>query len=346
MSNSSNEEYPVAMAHIHPTLLEFFMTVNLVVLAEMIGYGGIVANIINILNFKKQGLQDSVNVTLTALAVSDFGALFCQSLINLLFSPFWKNVELPFYSSSIFAMLFFYPHGYFIRVSGFITAFAAFERCLCVVFPLKVKSIITKDVAVAVNVLIFIILLLYLFPEYYVSYPDWIYIPAFNRSVLTIFYRDNAEYILTVTNIVNDLFVPYITFFVLIICTAVIVYKLKAKAKWRRSISGGMKSSGLSKVELSSKDKKAVVMLTVVSVIFIICLTPQCVLMTVIGVKQELKVEGPLWDVSLLIYSFTSLLETVNCSVTIIVYYNMSTKYRETIQAWFPICLTLKKYLV
>ncbi|KAH9495360.1 hypothetical protein Btru_017555 [Bulinus truncatus] len=309
---------------------------------ELIGYCGIVGNVINILSFSKQGFQDSVNVTLTALAVSDLGALLCQTLLNILASPFWNNMELPFSSFAIFAMLFFYPHGYFIRASGFITSFAAFERCLCVVLPLKVKSIITRNVAVAVNSLIFLILLLYLFPEYYVSYLGLVHIPVVNRTVLTIFYRNNAEFVLTITNIVNDLLLPYITFLILIICNTVIAVKLKSKATWRQSVSGKKATSSLTKVEISTKERKVVAMLVVVSAIFVTCLTPQCVMMTVIGVIQDLKVEGPYFNLTMLIYSFTSLLETVNCSVTFLVYYNMSTRYREIIQSWFPRLQTWK----
>ncbi|KAK6959120.1 FMRFamide receptor [Biomphalaria glabrata] len=321
---------------IDSTLVEFFMTFNLMLCAVLIGIAGIVGNVINILNFQKQGLQDSVNVTLTALAVSDIGALFFQLLVNILFNPLWRRVQLPFSSSSVLAMVFFYPHGYFIRVSGFITAFAAFERCLCVVLPMDVKRIITRNVAVVVNIIIFIVLLLYLYPEHSVVYMDWLNIPALNRTVLTFVFRENFEMVMTYTNITNDLFIPYITFLVLIICTVVIVIQLKSKSKWRQSLIEHKLSRG-SKTELSIKDKKAVIMLTVVSVLYVSCLTPQCVLITVIGFMQDLKVEGPLWDISLMTISFSSLLETINCSVSFIVYYKMSSKFKETLNSWLPV---------
>ncbi|KAK6959123.1 FMRFamide receptor [Biomphalaria glabrata] len=337
-SNKSTNNFTLVVKAgvINPTLVEFLMTFNILICAEVIGIVGIVANFINIWNFKKQGLHDSVNISLTALAVSDIGALFFQLVVNVLFNPLWRRVQLPFYSSTVLAMVFFYPHGYFIRVSGFITAFAAFERCLCVVLPMDVKRIMTRNVAIVVNFLIFVVLLLYLYPEHSVVYYDWLFIPTQNRSVITFFFREDFEYVMTFTNIINDLFIPYITYVSLIICTMIIVVQLKSKAKWRQSVTGKVISSGLSKTELSIKDKKAVIMLTVVSVIYVTCLTPECVLMTVIGFIQDMKVEGPLWDLFLTIYSFSSLLETINCSVSILVYYNMSTKYRETLHMWFP----------
>ncbi|KAI8786119.1 FMRFamide receptor [Biomphalaria glabrata] len=321
---------------IDSVIVEFFMTFNLMVCALLIGIAGIVANVINILNFQKQGLQDSVNVTLTALAVSDIGALFFQLLVNILFNPSWKRLELPFSSPSVLAMLFFYPHGYFIRVSGFITAFAAFERCLCVVLPMDVKRIITRNIAVIVNIIIFIVLLLYLYPEYSVVYLGWMNIPELDRKVLTFIFRDNYEIIMTYAGITNDLVIPYSTFLVLIVCTAILVIQLKSKSRWRQSVTG-LKKANAFKTELSTKDKKVVIMLTVVSVIYITCLTPQCVFIVVIGFIQDLKVEGPLWDISLMTISFTSLLESINCSVTIVVYYKMSSKFRETLQSWLPV---------
>ncbi|KAK0067979.1 FMRFamide receptor [Biomphalaria pfeifferi] len=172
---------------INSTVVEFLITFDVMVCAVLISMVEIDANVINILNFQKQGLLDSVNVTLTALAVSDIGALFFQLLVNILFNPLWRRVQLPFSSSSVLAMVFFYPQGYFIRVNDFITAFAAFERCLCVVLPMDIKRIITRNVAIVANTIFYIVLLLYLYPEHSVVYMDFMNIPDLNRTVDHIF---------------------------------------------------------------------------------------------------------------------------------------------------------------
>ncbi|KAK6959148.1 FMRFamide receptor [Biomphalaria glabrata] len=320
---------------INPWVSEFFSTFNLIIIAELIGCFGIVGNVINIWNFAKQGLKDSVNVTLAALALSDIGALVTQMFTNVLFSPFWKRVDLPFASSSTLAMIFYYPHCYFIRVSGLITVFASFERCLCVVLPLRVKRIITRNVALVTSFALFVILQSYFFPIYCVSYLALTFVPQKNRTMIYLFYKNNADYVLKVSYFVADMATPYITFTLLTVFTSVIIIKLKTNSHWRRTATGKTLNIIQKKNFISKKERKLVVMLTTVSVIFIICLMPNCALMTAIGVVRELKVDGPYYDLTMLIYDFTSILETINCSFTIIIYYTMSTKYREIIHAHF-----------
>ncbi|KAK0067970.1 FMRFamide receptor [Biomphalaria pfeifferi] len=156
------------------------MTFNLMICALLIGIAG---NVINILNFQKQGLQDSVNVTLTALAVSDIGALFFQLLVNILFNPSWKRFELPFSSPSVLAPRLLYQ-------------------------------------------------------KYSVVFLGWINIPELDCKVLTFIFRDNYESIMTYVGITNDLVIPYSTFLVLIVSTAIIVIRLKSKSTWRQSVTG------------------------------------------------------------------------------------------------------------
>ncbi|KAH9502193.1 hypothetical protein Btru_070355 [Bulinus truncatus] len=94
-----------------------------------------VGNIATILNFAKQGLHDSVNITLTSLAACNIGSLIFLMMKDV----FWGYVYMPISPSA--SVLFIYPNRYFTRVGGCITTFAAFERCLCVVLPLKTDII-------------------------------------------------------------------------------------------------------------------------------------------------------------------------------------------------------------
>ncbi|KAH9504911.1 Cytochrome P450 2B2 [Bulinus truncatus] len=322
----TQEAGDLAYVFINPTVSAFFLTFNLLICAELIGCLGIVGNVINIMNFTKQGLHDSVNVTLTSLAVSDIGSLLFQLMVDVS----WGYTDLPFTSSA--GVLFFSPHCYFTRVSGYITAFAAFERCLCVVLPLKVKTIITRKVALLFNSVLFTVLLLYLFPVYYVSYLDVKYNPRTNRSVLTFVSRNNAEMVLSVSFFTNDLILPYISFLILIVCTAFIIARLRSKAQWRHSVTvaNTLQSSSSKEKIFSSKEKKTIVMLTTVSVLYVALMTPGCAMITAVGFVRELQAEGKYFDLTMLVCSFTSLLETINCSVNTLVYYKMSSNYSRS----------------
>ncbi|XP_059155137.1 uncharacterized protein LOC131940495 [Physella acuta] len=110
-----------------PHIVEHVLTVQLFVCGAA-GLFGILGNVINILVFYKQGYGDSVNITLTALAVSDTGALVTLQVFYLLMNPWILNGDLDLNPLDLSTIIAFYPHNYFIRVCGFITAFASLEK--------------------------------------------------------------------------------------------------------------------------------------------------------------------------------------------------------------------------
>ncbi|XP_059168402.1 neuropeptides capa receptor-like [Physella acuta] len=293
------------------------------------GVLGIFGNIINIIVFYKQGYEDSVNITLTALAVSDIGALVTVLLASVFINPWFLRSDVPILQTDLFSMVAFFPHNYFIRVCGLVTAFASCERCLCVLVPLKVKQIVTKRFSVIVNVFIFIIMLLDLFPVYYVVYLDWRFVPELNKTMIASLYRQNPYDIFGISYFVTDVFVPFFTFFTIILSNTIIAIKLKSRSEWLNSVS----HQNMNKEKfVSNKEKKVVLMLTVVSVIFIVCLIPQSAILSAVSQVPGLGNGGIYFNLALLCYSISYLMEAVCSSVNIIVYYKMSSKYRETVR--------------
>ncbi|XP_059145666.1 growth hormone secretagogue receptor type 1-like [Physella acuta] len=312
--------------YIPPLLLDFFMVFNLLIFGEIVGVLGIVGNIINIIVFYKQGLKDSVNISLAALALSDIGSLMSLQIINVMLNPWFISASQIVRAYDFVIMVAFYPHNYFIRVCGFITAFVSLERCLCVVAPLKVKRIMTPRVAVVVNVLIFTVTLLDMFPVYYTAYLDWKFYPGLNRTMVGMVFRQNPYLVYAASYIITDLFIPYFTFFVIITSTVIIGIRLSNRALWRQSVSKVTKADNV-----STKEKKVVVMLVTVTLIFIVCLLPQSAFLTATSFVPGLVFFGTNSDLSFLCYCMCYLTETVSSSVNIVVYYRMSGRYRETL---------------
>ncbi|KAI8791335.1 neuropeptides capa receptor [Biomphalaria glabrata] len=315
----------LAAAVIDPAIKNVFLTVNLLCLSELIGIFGIAANIVNIIVFKRQGYRDGVNVTLTALAISDLGALCTQQISNTFVDPWIRETKFVMLKTHLFIFM-IYAHGYFIRIGGLVTAFAAFERCILVSFPLKVKNFIPSKIAVLVNATFFLVCLLYFIPLWLVVYVDWKYSPAINRSILSMIFRENRESVYSIYYFIADMFVPYATILMLLLFTTVIIRTLKTQSKWRKNAEVNAQRA---EHFVSSKQRKVVVMLMAVSVMFMVCLTPHSILHTALGLFREMKVDGTYASLYFVCYSFTTLLETVNCSATIFVYATMSTRYRE-----------------
>ncbi|XP_059173138.1 uncharacterized protein LOC131953786 [Physella acuta] len=126
------------------------------VIIFVISIMGSVANIINIIVFIKQGFQETVNISLMALTLSDLGSLLTLVAdgIILIISKNWPDA--PFNMNDVCYMLGVLPHAMFVRVSWLITSFITIERCLCVTMPLKIKRYVTASKTVAVIVCIYV----------------------------------------------------------------------------------------------------------------------------------------------------------------------------------------------
>ncbi|KAI8775511.1 neuropeptides capa receptor [Biomphalaria glabrata] len=323
--NATGAVTPAKYYFIDPFFIDFVSVCVTLIFSELIGLFGIVANIINMINFKRQGFQDGVNVTLFSLAICDAGALVAHQFSNILFSPWIGEYDLFMSKMNLFINIFYF-NGYFVRVGGLLTAFMNCERCASVVWPLKVKGVLTSETAVLANVIIAGLSILYLVPPFYVVEFDLMFIPSLNRSILAEYYISNRHEVMTVYYFIADQFVPYGTMLVLILCTITIVTKLRSKLRWRQSAS---RAGGYNSRNITLKEHKVIKMLVTISVIFIVCLLPQSTLNVAMGVVPGLKGDGIYMNIYKVCYSFTSLLESINCSVSIIVYYNMSTRYRQ-----------------
>ncbi|KAK6963747.1 neuropeptides capa receptor [Biomphalaria glabrata] len=335
MMNDSDKEtssvLPAKLYFIDPFFRDFVSVCVTLIFSELIGLFGIVANIINMINFKRQGFQDGVNVTLFSLAICDAGALLAHQFSNVLSSPWIGEYDLFMSKMNLFINIFYF-NGYFVRVGGLLTAFMNCKRCASVVWPLKVKSALTGETVVAANVIIAGLSILYLVPPFYVVQFDLMFIPSLNRSILAEYYISNRHEVMTVYYFIADQLVPYGTMLVLILCTITIVTKLRSKLRWRQSVS----SAGVyNSRNITLKEHKVVKMLVTISVIFIVCLLPQSTLNVAMGVVPGLKGDGIYISIFKVCYSFTSLLETINCSVSILVYYKMSTRYRQVFWEMF-----------
>uniref|UniRef100_A0A2C9LM69 G-protein coupled receptors family 1 profile domain-containing protein n=1 Tax=Biomphalaria glabrata TaxID=6526 RepID=A0A2C9LM69_BIOGL len=320
---------------VDPLMLHLVILVVGCVFTVLVCLFGIAANIVNLPLFRKLGYQDGVNVTLTALAISDLGGLISELVFSVIMNPYILEVDL-FVSKVVIGFITGFLFEYFTRVSGVITAYAALERCLCVTWPLEVKTLITNKVSLVVNFSIFIIHSLYLFPQFFTSDFDWTYVPERNKTVYVIYFNSRRAEVFPVTYYVTDMVLPCSTYIVLITCCTTLFLKLKSKAKWRQQVS----SSGVS--HITSKERKSARMFMTVSLMAVVLLLPQSLVYSAVIFIKALAIDGEYNDLRRLISTFTNFLKISNSSFTIFIYYNMSSKYRLEFQKMF---LKLKTYI-
>ncbi|XP_005092081.1 uncharacterized protein LOC101852828 [Aplysia californica] len=165
-------------------VLNVFVVIFYVTATGTISFSGIIFNIINIIVFLKQGLKDTVNITLFGLAISDTGSLMGLLWMSICFNPALVNSGIPFDHEDIQYLTAGWPHVIFARITSWITAFVTFERCLCIALPLKVKTIITPRRAVIVVVSIYLIMIACIAPVFYSVSLGPKYFPLKNKTLI------------------------------------------------------------------------------------------------------------------------------------------------------------------
>lgn len=155
--------------------------VNYFIICGTIAFFGIIGNVINLVIFSKLGYNNTMNISLSGIAVSDMCTLIFMIWWDICLNPLFLNSETVILSSEIQYLTAGWPHCLFARITCAITVFITIERCLCVTMPLKVKVVITKSRTVIIIVFIFVSQLMTNIPSYYINYFDWKFFPNKNR---------------------------------------------------------------------------------------------------------------------------------------------------------------------
>ncbi|GFO38994.1 chemosensory receptor a [Plakobranchus ocellatus] len=315
----------------------------LISFSQIFNIAGIIGNILNIVVLAKLGYSESSNISLTALAASDLACAVLSTWSGLCFLPPFRGSNLPFDSINVSSLTGAFLWAYVTRTSAWITAFISFERCLCVLMPLKVKRLITTKTTLRA---IIIIVILTTFP-YFISYFGyrfvWIKYPHFNATILNIISRGNDYYILleTIVMIICGVIQPILAFIIVIVCTIFLTVQLKKMSSWRKtatsvdSRANSTPSDAAAGSSSSNRDVRLIRMVVAIASIFIVCFTPTCVQLVCTAMFKEFFYFGVYERLFFLISIFTLLCQSVNGSLNIIMYYNMASKYRITLRRLF-----------
>ncbi|XP_005100342.2 allatostatin-A receptor [Aplysia californica] len=307
-----------------------FQAINFAIICEIIDVFGTVTNVMNIIVFVKQGFSDPVNVSLLGLAISDLGCLVTLVWHNICFNPLFHAADLPFDSIEMQYLTGGWPHVIFTRVTACITAFITFERCLCIAIPLKVKNIITPKRVVIVIVSIFVILIGSVAPVYYSNRYGMKFFPDRNKTLIGLVFTDDRKEVEGISYVINNIFIPFSAFAVVIVCTVILVVKLQNKTRWRNESTAAGQSDNF-----SNRDQKVTKMVTMISTLFIICFTPVSLIFIGKTVVAGLSIDGRYHNLYFVLFSFAYILESTNSAVNIFIYYEMSSKYRSVFDETF-----------
>lgn len=298
---------------------------------------GSITNVINLIVYYKQGLTTTINISFFSLAISDLNGLIFQQLFNLYINPGFEELNLPMVYTDLQYITTAIEQKIFSKITCLITVYITAERCLCIVFPLHVKQIITPRRTTTVIVCIYTVTIVTVAPAFSISYVDWKFFPDRNQTLLALVFTTQRDAVEGVLYFAHAIF-GIVSFFAVVLLTCILIFKLEQKNNWRKSASVKNEKSE----SLSSKDKATMFMVILIAGVLIICYTPSVVLLSTTFFVPEFSVRGSYYNMYYSFWTIAILLENVNSSANIFLYYKMSTKYRLTFNKLFFKCKTSK----
>lgn len=304
--------------HIIVVVVEMF-------LCGLVSQFGIIANLINMIVFYRQGLNTTINISLFAMAVSDLSCVMLQLWYIICAVPVFVDSGLPLVFSDFQYYTGGIPHQACSKITCLITVYITAERCLCITFPLKIKQIITLQRTTFVIVSIYISPLIFGIPLYSTAYIDWKFYPGRNRSLLGLSFTptkgriEKLVYSFHAISLVASVAA-------VVVFTSILIRKLRQKAAWRKTANAHAKVSET----FSDKDRTTMSMVVLIASILIVCYTPGVISSLITFCEPQFSMGGRFYNMYYILWSFAFLLETANSSVNIFLYLKMSTKYRRT----------------
>ncbi|GFO02070.1 chemosensory receptor a [Plakobranchus ocellatus] len=224
---------------------DIFENVISVMLWFMLGIGimGMIGNILTITVYIKLGFSETIHMSYLALAVSDLCTVIttiwcgiCYSpLIDMLLKQSRIVTELNFFAN----FTCFWPHVAFSKTTALITAWISLERCLCVVFPIKVKLIITRLMTKIVLLIIFIIGCGPVVFAYTGRKSEWRFDPKRNQTRFFMF-ENGVKDLDLLNRLAFSLYsavYPVFSWVSVILCTTFLIIKLRQSAtRSRRNV--------------------------------------------------------------------------------------------------------------
>ncbi|GFN74550.1 chemosensory receptor a [Plakobranchus ocellatus] len=320
----------------------FIIFLVIIYVSQVINNCVIIANSLCIAVFVKLGFSEPSNISLTALAVCDFTLAVLSTWSNLCFWLTYHNVQLPFHSANVSYLSGGVQWAFLSTTVAWITAFISFERCLCILVPLKVRRLITPR---GTFVAMLIIVLLTFCPSFftYVRYTFvWVYNPYLNTTILNTISVNSESAVLLEKLLVAicGVIQPLLAFSIVLICTVLLVVQLRKISSWRMSVTSVKNqrvqaeenpaaSSSAAGVKISQKEERLIRMIVAIATIFIVSYIPTCITLLCYVVFDEFNMFGGYRRLFLVSGYILSLGQPISGSVNILIYYKMASKFRS-----------------
>ncbi|XP_059173752.1 uncharacterized protein LOC131954213 [Physella acuta] len=305
---------------------------------------GTLGNYVNIQTFVAMGLNDGVTVTFLVLSILDL----CYILVCLAMSVGTMLIVIEYKIPKVVFSVQPYAIGLTFGNIGvlfssniqLVTTFLSIARCMCIAKPLHFKFVFTRNVCCAVLFVISCFTLLANLPVLATTGIVPIFDPSLNLTRPSFWTSENRNQIKNIIWAVTEIFVPFATQIIVIVCLVVMASCLRQSSKFRASSStlieqtninansGKKNNLALSVYNLSGKELQVIRQVAVVSLVYIVCNTPKIISNSVTEAIPEYNVGNKFTNLYMVIFSLRKLFELVNSSVSLPIYYRCNGKFR------------------
>ncbi len=149
------------------------------------------------------------------------------------------------------------------------------------------------------------------------------------------FYRDNEIVIDILFRLVYSTILSTLFFTTIAVTTTITAVKLHRVVQWRQ------RSTSSASVSVTSSIKEIALTKTLVatSVLFIVCLAPTIMIKIASFVEPEFYFTGRYYNLAYVTQTVMIFFRVCNSSFNFFIYYDMSTRYRQTLRDIFRLCL-------
>ncbi|XP_076441549.1 uncharacterized protein LOC143280759 [Babylonia areolata] len=291
---------------------------------------GVPGNILSAAVFYRQGLRERINMCVFCLAVADVMVITVTFLISV------EDIYRILIGSLNFFTKYIVGLTGFIRVSMFLSAVIAAERCFCVVSPLRAQRMLSTRTLALIIVFISSVLLMGLMVITTTKRTEvCVFDPRTNSTSLVLtfteFYKENKKVVDVFSTMVYGTVLPAFFFVFIVVTTSITVLKLKSAASWRQQTSSAS-SQGGGPGRLDSHTVALTRMLIATSVLFVVCLSPILMVEMATFLVPGLMPGGQYRNLRTIMWRVINVCRCVNSSLNFFVYCYMGSRFRHTLR--------------
>ena len=149
------------------------------------------------------------------------------------------------------------------------------------------------------------------------------------------FYRDNKIAMDILFRLVYSTVLTMLFFTTIAVTTTITAFRLRRVVQWRQSSASSASVAATS----SFKEIALTKTLVVTSVLFIVCLAPTIMVQIASFVEPEFYFTGRYYNLAFAVMNVMLFFRVSNSSFNFFIYYNMSTRYRETLRDFCRLCV-------